>query len=152
MNGYFISVFAICVCTGVLGLLSYNDNNKAERCALGAIILYVVISPIAGAVGGLKSDEFSFEEFVTDEALDTGYTEAAESALVEGVCRAIAGKFALSEEDISVKVYGFSFEEMCCDRVRVLLSGKAALADSKEIKCFVDEMGVGKCEIEIEIG
>ena len=89
---------------------------------------------------------------VTGEYRDEGYSEIGEAALCDGICRAISEEFSLSENDVFVRVQDFDFVKMKGETVSVLLSGKAAFCDSRAVKKFVDEMGVGKCEIEISIG
>ena len=53
MSTYFVGVFAICVVLGALGCISYNEKNRVERAAVGVILLYVVLSPIAENIGEL---------------------------------------------------------------------------------------------------
>ncbi len=152
MSAYFVSVFGICVCVGALGLLSYNDKNAAQRCALGVILLYVVLSPVARVIGEIDSDDFNLERLTSEIEIGSGYSEVTEAAVCDGICRATSAEFSFSDEDISVKLYGFDFEEMRAEKVRVLLSGRAALSDTKAVKKYIDEMGVGECEIEIRLG
>ena len=147
-----MSVFGICVCVGVLGLLSYNSNNGAEKGALFVILLYVVLSPIADLLGKIDEDDFNLEKYSSAAVEDMGYSEVTEGAICDGICRAVSEKFSFSDDEISVKLYGFEFERMKGERVRVLLSGRAALSDSKAVKKYVDEMGVGECEVEIRLG
>ena len=152
MSAYFISVFGICATVGILGLLSYNEKNGAEKGALGIILLYVVLSPIANELGELTANGFDVESLIGSIDSDSGYSEITEEALCNGISLAIASEFSVSEEDVLVRIFNFDFEGMRGDTVRVLLSGRAALSDNKAIKKFVDEMGVGECEIEIRLG
>lgn len=151
MSAYFIGVFAICACLGILGLISYDEKNNAERGAIGIILLYVVLSPIAENLSDINEKSFNIDEF-GEEYIGSEYLEVGEAALCDGICLAVAESFSISEDNISVKLVGFDFNEMHCDTVRVLLSGKAITADSIAIKKFIEEMGVGMCEVEIEIG
>ena len=151
MSEYFISVFAICACLGILGLISYDEKNTAERFAFGIILLYVVLSPIADVIGEIDAEDFSIEKYEASFN-ESGYSEVGEAALCEGIGKAIADEFSLREEDVSVFLRGFDFNEMRCESVEILLSGGAALSDSRAVKSFVEKMGVGKCEVEIEIG
>ena len=152
MSGYFVSVFGICVCVGALGLLSYNDKNNAERCALGVILLYVVLSPVAQIIGELDRDEFDLESFSAGIEADDGYSEVTEAAICDGICHAVSSEFSFPDDEISVRLYGFDFGQMRAEKIRVLLSGRAALSDNKAVKEYIDEMGVGECEIEIRLG
>ena len=76
----------------------------------------------------------------------------AEEAFAEGIARAVASKFSLPEEDIRVTVQGFDFSSMSAERIRIFLSGRAALADYKQIEKYINEQQMGECECEIEIG
>ena len=151
MSGYFISVFVICSGFGVLGILSYDEKNKAQRAALGIIFLYVVLAPVAENLKSVGDATVDFEG-IADEYGDEGYEQIGETALSNGIRRAIAEKFSVSEGDVSVILRNFDFNEMKSDSVSVILTGKAVFSDSIAIKKFVNDLGVGKCEVEISIG
>ena len=155
MSTYFVSVFAISVCVGVLELISYNRNSAAERAALGIIFLYVVLSPLADAawnfeLGDLSADNIA-DNIIGETEADVEYEAAAEEAFSEGIRRAVADKFSLPRESITVRIYGFEFSKMRCERIFLLLCGRAAFADNKAVEKYVNEMGLGECDVEIEI-
>ena len=152
MNEYFISVFVICVVMGILGLLSYNDKNSAERAALGVILLFVVLSPITEMIASFDTSDFDPQKFIADLEIGEEFSKVGEAALADGICRAVCEKFSFAEEDVSATLEGFVFEEMRAKRVRIVLSGRAALSDSRAVKKYVDEMGVGESEVGIEFG
>ena len=64
----------------------------------------------------------------------------------------MAEKFSLDRENIRVRLYGFDKDSLTADRIRVILSGGAALADYKAVEKYVDGLGVGDCDVEIELG
>ena len=152
MSTYFVSVFAISVCVGVLELISYNRNSAAERAALGIIFLYVVLSPLADAAWNFELGDLSANNMIGETEADVEYEAAAEEAFSEGIRRAVADKFSLPRESITVRIYGFEFSKMRCERIFLLLCGRAAFADNKAVEKYVNEMGLGECDVEIEIG
>ena len=81
-----------------------------------------------------------------------GYEAVAEEAFSRGVASAVADEFSLDEKNLRVELYGFDFENMKAERIRVILSGRAALADYKGIEKYVNGLDIGVCECEIEIG
>ena len=70
-EGYFISIFVICAAVGILGLLSYDRQNRAERAVLGVILLYAVLSPLAKEWHGILEEGFAPDVDLLPET-DTG--------------------------------------------------------------------------------
>ncbi len=151
MTEYALAVFGICCVVGVLSLITYG-SGRAEAISLGIITLFIIASPIAEAVG--QADPDGWLEFEDTPKLDieSGYGEYLEDAFAEGICSAVAEKFDLNKEDIGVRLYGFDEKTMTAERARVILSGRAALADSKAVLRYLGELSVGECSVEIDIG
>ena len=151
MNGYFLTVFAACATLGALGMITYKENSAIERAALAIIILYTVSAPIAEAVlsgdGGFVIDINTNEE----NMIDDGYIEVAKEAFERGICRAVADKYSLNEGDVSVRAVNFTFSEMKAEKIKVLLTGLAALCDSRGVEKYLNGLGIGECEVNIEI-
>ena len=152
MNEYFIKVFVICTVSGILGLLSYNNKNGAERAALGVVLLFVVLSPLVDAISSFDEGKFDPEELISDIQPETGLYDVGAAALCDGICRAIGQEFSLDDGEITATAYGFDIKRMKAEKIRILLTGRAAFADCKAIKEFVEKMEVGECEVGIEIG
>ena len=150
-EGYFISIFAICSALGLLGLLSYDRQNRAERAVMGVILLYVVLSPLAEVWRGISEEGFAPDGDLLPEVDSEEYDEMYGRAVADGILRAVADKFSLSEDDVTVKVYGYVPAEGRCAEIRILLSGRAALADNKSVKKYVESLEMGDCKIEIEL-
>lgn len=150
MSGYFLTVFAVCAVLGALGMITYKENSAIERAALAIIILYTVSAPIADAV--LSGGEFSID-LRADEAeiLDDGYLEVAKEAFELGIRRAIAEKYSINLDDISVRSVDFNFNEMKARRIKVLLTGLGALSDRRGVEKYLNSLGIGECEVDIEI-
>ena len=151
MSEYAIGVFLISAIVGVLSHLSYGGKNDISRLALSVLMLYVIIAPLADMV---KNTDFQnlFDTDYSDEIITDGYEGIAEDAFARGIESAVAEQFSLSADNIRVKVVGFDFENMRAEKIRVILSGRAALADYKAVEKYLDGLNIGVCECEIEIG
>jgi hypothetical protein len=151
MNGYFLSVFAVCAVLGAFGMITYRENSSVERAALAIIILYTVSAPIAEAVlwdeGGLSID-ISLDE---QKMLDEGYIDVAREAFELGICRAVAEKFSINVDNVSARAIDFDFKEMKAGKIKVLLTGLGALCDRHGVEKYLNGFGIGECEVNIEI-
>lgn len=151
MSEYMIGVFAVCLVSGVMTLLSHS-SGKMEKVAIGLISLYIIISPIADSFKHFDVDDWLSSLSGESYEIESGYGEMLESAFAEGVERAVAEKFSLDREHIRARVYGFDSEKLWAEKIRVTLSGTAALADYKAVEKYLNSLGIGECELEIEIG
>jgi hypothetical protein len=75
-----------------------------------------------------------------------------EEFFADGVALAVAEKFSLDRDDIRVSLRNFNIENMSAERIRLTLSGVAALADYKAVERYVNSLDIGECDVEIEIG
>ena len=48
-------------------------------------------------------------------------------------------------------VFGFDFKNMKAERVKIILSGRAALADSRAIAEEIRKLGEWECEVELSV-
>ncbi len=151
MSEYAIGVFVISALVGLLSHIAYKGKSDPSGFALAIVLLYVVISPLADMVGEMDTDSFFGTDYDSSLVGD-GYSGVAEQAFAEGIRSAVADEFSLDGENIRVELYGFDFERMRAERIRVILSGKAALADYKGIEKYINGLERGVCECEIEIG
>ncbi len=151
MREYMLMVFAVCAIVSVLGFLSYRRGDVATRSALSVLVLYVTLTPILSSLGSLDgTDGVRLPEFdVGDYGED--YAEYACSAFVDGIELLIVNKYSLDGDDVRVLVEGFDFQNMCAERIRVVLTGAAALGDGKGMAKYITELGYGRCEVEIGI-
>ena len=151
MNGYFLSVFVSCAVLGAFGMITYRENSPIERTAFAIIILYTVSAPIAGAIFGVD-EGFSIDLGVGEsQMLDEGYIEVAREAFEQGISRAVSEKYSISIEDISVRCVDFDFNEMKAGKIKVLLTGLGALCDRRGVEKYLNGLGIGECEVNIEI-
>ncbi len=151
MSEYAIGVFVISAIVGLLSHLSYKGKGDPSRIALAIVLLYVVLSPIADMAENFDTGSL-FEVEYDPSIIGEGYEAVAEEAFRRGIAEAVADEFSIDEENLRVELGGFDFENMRADKIRLILSGRAALADYKGIEKYVNGLGIGVCECEIEIG
>lgn len=148
MSEYAIGVFVISAVVGICSHISYKGKSDPSKLALAIVLLYVVVSPIADMTlsGSLIGAEYD------PSIIGDGYEVVAEQAFSEGILAAVADEFSLDKENLRVEIDGFDFEKMRAERIRVILSGRAAFADHKGIEKYINGLDRGVCECEIEIG
>ena len=151
MREYFISVFTLSLFFGLAEMLSYRGRAAvAERGALALMLIFTVASPLPK----LFSEGIALPSL--PEYGENGgsgeFEEVTAEAVEQGLCRQIAERFSLKEEWIGVRCFGFVFEEMRAERIRVTLSISAARVDPEEIEEYVNGLGMGECEVVYEIG
>ena len=147
MTGVFLISFVV----GVASLISYREKkDKATRFALGILLIYVTLSPLPALFEEL--DEAPSFDISVPDGYDESYKTVARDAFEEGIGKAIADRFSLLRENVTVIAEGFDFANMRAEKIRVILSGRAALADYSSIERYVNEFDIGECEAEIEIG
>lgn len=151
MSEYAVSIFAICLVVGLASALSYGLGG-AERIALGIITLYVVIAPVVSMISEFDPEGWLQSVNSSSPEIDEEYTAVVEEAFAEGICLAVADKFSFERENVRVRLFGFDFQKMRCERIRITLSGRAALSDYKAVERYVNGLDYGECEVEIEIG
>lgn len=152
MNGYLSSVFIVSMISGLFGYLSFGKLRSAERVVMGVILLYVIIAPLSDLVSDFDPNDIFSSINSSDVQYDEELSMVAEEAFAEGIKLALAEEFSISRDDIRVKVFGFDLEGMSGEKIKVSLSGKAALADYRAIESFLNKQNIGECEVEIEIG
>ncbi|MBQ7355941.1 MAG: hypothetical protein IJW66_00935 [Clostridia bacterium] len=149
MTELFVSVFSASVIIGVTSQLIHR-RHRGGVCAfsLGTMLLFVVITAVP-TVGEFKLD---IESLIPDNGEEGEYYFVASDALSRAVASAVSDEFGFSEENVSVELINFVFENMRCDTVVVTLRGAAALGDYRRVEKFVSEMGIGECRVDVQIG
>ena len=153
---------AVVVTSAVLGLLSYisypSESEKTVKFAASVLLLYTALTPLlsfAGRVveGGYESLEDIIEDLggVSYES-DEEYKAVAEQAFKEGIFKLLSTKYSVSEESADVFVYGFDFQEMRAEKIKILLYGNGVTADFRAIENYITESGLGFCEVNVRIG
>lgn len=149
--------------SALLGLISYlsypGASEKATRFAVSVLLIYTSILPILTFVSRLADGrELSFIEEIRQEAENNSasekgeYITVSEDAIKEGIKNLIFAEYGVAEEDINVHLYGFDFEKMRAESIKIILRGGGALSDYRSIENFVNSLGIGECEVNIEFG
>ena len=154
MSQYLTSLVLVSALVGVCTYASYGESS--ERCVKGAtalMLVYVIIAPLISLAYsfatenfyeyGQNSPEFSIE--------DTEFGKSAEEAFEIGIKKYLKEEFSVAEGDLTVAVFGFNAAEMKAEKIKIILSGKGALLDSRAICEEINEMNIGKCEVELRV-
>lgn len=152
MKEYMISLFVVSAVLSLLSLLSYKSRlDGVRRFAFGVLLFSVAASPFIGALTKLVSD--GIEDILPPADITEGDAEEIfEESFCLGIKTAICEKFGLKAGDVRVLAEGFSKDEWHAERIRIILSGIAALSDYHEIERYINNMEIGECVAEIEIG
>ncbi len=152
MKEYMTGVFLASAIISLLNHISYRSAlDGVRKFAMGLILLSVTASPLLIALDSFAN--FDPESIIPDiEDMTEGDDELYEKAFREGIASAVAEKFDLRREDIRVLTEGFSPSVWQCEKIRVILSGLSVLSDYHKIENYVNEIGIGECEVKIEIG
>lgn len=152
MNEYYGQVL---LCAGVIvcvGMLVYRGRGDgAVRLAFGTLLLYVVIVPLFSFFSDVPDFPVELPE-LSEDGLTEDYVNVAEDAVCRGVESVICSELSLNPDEVRVVLFGFDVQRMEAERVLVLLSGVASAADRIKIDQLVNSIGIGRCEVEIEIG
>ena len=151
MKEYALAVFGICAIIGALSLLTYG-SGRTESLSIGIICLFIRASPIAEVSLRVDTDGWLGSVSIPDGEISSGYDEVVEDAFADGIKRAIADKFSLNKDDIRVRLTNFDSKNMFAEKIRVVLSGRAALADYVAVEKYLNGLSMGECSVEIEIG
>lgn len=152
MSEYMSSVFTVSAVFALLGRLSYKSSlDGARRAAFGILLVFAVISPVIE--GANKLSEVDIDKLVSDyESFEDAGGEVAIRAIEDGIRRCIGNEFNIKEENLKITLENFSVNEGKAERIRVILCGAAISADYKKIEKYVESLGLGECDAEIEIG
>ena len=143
------------VCTSAVvsfGMLAMRPGEeRIGGAALGIVLLAAMLVPLLslfGSVGDISSEDiFGTVEVETDEG---DYVERTRVAFEKGVAEAVADEFSLGKEDVRACAYGYDFEGVRAEKIKIILSGAAAYSDSRSVAAFVRESGLGEGEVELE--
>lgn len=160
MREYLVSVIVMSSLLGLISYLSYpGSSEKSMKFAVAVLLVYTAMTPIATFVSAFSEEEVQdFVQNVRDEINENQYGDkgeyvrVSEEAIKSGISKLIFTEYGIAEENIEVHILGFDFEKMKAKKISVILSGKAALSDYRSIENFVSELGIGKCEVNIEFG
>ncbi len=153
MAEYAASVITVSLMLGVVCYLSHPNAERSAEIALSALLIYVVLMPLFNIIGSISNfDTDNFANIGEPSPPNGGdYEKVSEKAFAQGIKKLVSEKYSLSEENIEVFVYGFDFEKMKAESVKILLSGRAVFADYRHIESYITAEGLGDCRVEVAI-
>lgn len=145
--------------SALLGILSYSSypsqvSERSMKIASCVLILYVVLNPVfAFSKDFFLSDKDNwFGDVTNDFNIDDSHmSEVGKEAFSDGIKMLLESEFGISCKDVGVFVYGFDFKSMKAEKIKIVLSGKSALADWRKIENRITELGLGECEVNIQL-
>jgi len=153
---YLISVVMMSFVLGIISFVSYpSQSEKAAKFSSSVLLLYTAIIPIMSLAQGLSEGDLKFNFSDTGGSVDMEseeYIEVAEKAFEDGISKLLFAKYNLSSEEAEVSVYGFEFDRMRAERIKIVLSGKGILSDYRGIASYITESGLGTCEVAFDFG
>lgn len=156
MSGYIGGIIGTALLVSLASYLSYGRENRGMiSFALSLILAVAVAGPLVSwisAIPGWVEEGIPSWDGEGETVSGENCEQTAQAAYAAGVRSTVAARFSLEEENVRVLVEDFDFSRMRAGRVRVILSGRAVTADSRGIRQYVTEAGLGECEVEIEIG
>lgn len=152
MGSYLVSVVVMTAFIGLISYLSYpGASERAIKVVSSILIIYTVCIPVVSFAGNMRGEDFFGEVF--DGEVDLGdetYMEVTENAFKRGIAEMISSKYGINKENIKVYVYELDFERMAAGKIKIILTGKSALFDWRVIEQYINESGLGKCEVLID--
>ncbi len=155
MGEYLASCVVMAVVLALISYISYpGASQKSIKFASSVLLLYTVMMPVGTFVSEIYSvrniSDIFGEEFIKPDGGE--YIEVAEDAFVDGIIKFIVDEYRADRENIDVIISGFSFTDMRAEHITVYLSGKAALLDRRGMESKINGLGLGKCEVFLDIG
>ncbi|MBO7195877.1 MAG: hypothetical protein J6V80_00925 [Clostridia bacterium] len=151
MSEYALTVFAICLATGALLMLTYGQG-RAESLAVGIISLSVILTPLADMIFSAEPEDFLNSLKGESVEGEFGADGVIEDAFAEGIVHAVSDKFSLERANVRVRLVDFDAKNMRAEKIVLTLSGSAAVADYKAVEKYVNSLDLGVCNVQIEIG
>lgn len=153
LSEYFLTVVGVSALVAVFELFSYSGGEDAgERLAVSAIMICLIAAPVIPLAESLHELDFSEIFEGGGEAFEDGaYIEVGEEAFKEGVAKLLKEKWGLDGDESVVTVVGFDFDTMSAERIIITLLSKGASVDFHEIEAYIEEAGLGMCEVKYAI-
>lgn len=146
---YAASLVSLAALAALAGLVSYSGGeDRGHRFAISVILLYAAIVPLVPLVSELSNIDFSdITGSELPELSGGAYLEKSEEAFEEGIRRLVSEKWGVDETKIIVSVSGFDFETMTARKIKITLLGKGVGIDFREVKKYIENNGLGECEV-----
>lgn len=154
MGEFFVSISLISLILGALSFLSYpSGHERSVKCAIMILLLYSVI--LCG--GSLALSLGDGEAWHPIGEVETGiygdeYERLSRESFSSGIKRALGEKFGIADECVMVYVEGFDSSLMRAKKIEITLTGVGVAADFRGIENYIEENGLGECEVKIYAG
>ena len=151
---YVLGLVAISSIVGMCSFISYGDaEDRYLKMAASLLIVYSMVLPVVTLVRDAFQYDFYVDlpDSVADSINDTQLSDDAEAAFCEGIKKYICADFSLSSDEVSVKAFGFDVINMRAEKIKVILRGRAVLADNRAIAEEIVASGLGECEVELSV-
>lgn len=148
MKEYSLTLFCVLAVAVVFAFLAKGLRlEKSCRTAMLLLISSVAVMPL----GKIVEQDFFIPTLPGGGGVygDGEYIDEAKRASERGIERLICDEFDLSADDVEVLCFDFDFQSMSSGEVRVILTGKAVLADYKAIERRIGSLGLGECRCVI---
>ncbi len=142
-------VFSICAVLSLLALVrAPSDVERTERLAFGILLAATLLSPTLACIDELRTLTLPT---VSVSPSDPLYEQVMEQAFVDGVAEAICREFSVSAACVQVRVRDFDASAMR-GHMTILLRAEAARLDHKAVERYIEEGGLGTCDVTRELG
>ena len=151
MKEFLSTVFIISILSGILESLTHQSVKNSTRALIGIVTLFLLLNPIRETFLGVDFSDMTLPT-LPDSEISEEYSGYVREAFESGIAMAVADRFGLDESNIRVKVTGFDSQMMRAESIRISLSGVAALSDYRAIRDYINNMKIGECTVETDIG
>ena len=151
MKEFLSTVFIISILSGILESLTHQSVKNSTRALIGIVTLFLLLNPIRETFLGVDFSDMTLPT-LPDSEISEEYSGYVREAFESGIAMAVADRFGLDESNIRVKVTGFDGQMMRAESIRISLSGVAALSDYRAIRDYINNMKIGECTVETDIG
>ena len=156
MVEYLISVIVMSSAVGFLCYAAYpSSSERVTGFAASILLLYTLLNPVASFISEVGKNGFDYilgDTGAWCPGNDLAYSEVAEDAFKEGVCKLLFTKFGIDEDRMCIEVEKFDFETMKCEKIKIVLLGSDVFSNWRAIRDYVTESGLGECEVCIDFG
>ena len=151
MREFLSTVFIISILSGILESLTHQSVKNSTRDLIGIVTFFLLLNPIRETFFGVDFSDMTLPT-LPDSEISEEYSGYVREAFESGIAMAVADRFGLDESNIRVKVTGFDGQMMRAESIRISLSGVAALSDYRAIRDYINNMKIGECTVETDIG
>lgn len=147
-----VRIFSASAFLSALSHIAYSSKLESfRRFAFGVLLFSAVCMPLFSFFEGYQGNFRDIFDGLPSVEESEG-EEIFEKSFLEGIKAAVCEKFSLNYNDVRILCEKFSKESYTAEKIRVILSGGAAIADYREIEKYLNGMEIGECKVEIEIG